>query len=39
VYFVCRSFSLLQVQGCQTVSGSRLFVAERSHSCVCCLIW
>jgi len=29
VYFVCRSFSLLQVQGCQTVCGSRLFVAER----------
>jgi len=23
------------VQGCQTVSGSRLFVAERSHSYVC----
>jgi len=40
VYFVCRSFSLLQVQGCQTVSGSRLFVAERSHSYVCyCLFW
>ena len=35
MYFVCRSFSLLQVQGCQTVSGSRLFVAERSHSYVC----
>ena len=36
VYFVCRSFSLLQVQGCQTVSGSRLFVAERNHSYVMC---
>ena len=35
VYFVCRSFSLLKVQGCQTVSGSRLFVAERSHSYAC----
>ena len=31
MYFVCRSFSLLQVQGCQTVSGSRLFVAESSQ--------
>jgi len=38
VYFVCRSFSLLQVQGCQTVSGSRLFVAEISHSCVLLLV-
>ena len=37
VYFVCRSFSLLQVQGCQTVSESRLFVAERSIAvCATC---
>ena len=35
MYFVCRSFSLLQVQGCQTVSGSRLFVAEISHIVMC----
>jgi len=36
VYFVCRSFGLLQVQGCQTVTGSRLFVAKLREVIVMC---